>query len=66
MMARVVLLSQSTLMHERTFSEQVICVSYDSRCGMSAVAFCTAPPFGGPSCYSHLIVSDFFLYMYNN
>ena len=24
---------------------------YDSRCGMSDVAFCTAPPNGGPSCY---------------
>ena len=36
----------------RTFSEQVIAsIIYDSRCGMSDVAFRTAPPIGGPSCY---------------
>ena len=35
-----------------TFSEQVIAsIIYDSRCGMSDVAFCTAPPTGGPSCF---------------
>ena len=56
-MAGVVLLSRSIRpceskhVNTRTFSEQVIArILYDSRCGMSDVAFCTAPPFGGPSC----------------
>ena len=35
----------------RTFSEQVIAsIIEDSRCGMSVVAFHTAPPIGGLSC----------------
>ena len=56
-MAGVVLLSRSTHpcepMHgrARTFSEQVIpSIIYDLRCGISDVAFRTAPPFGGLSC----------------
>ena len=27
-------------------------IIYDSRCGMSDVAFCSAPPIGGPSCFN--------------
>ena len=42
-MAGVTSLSRSTVMHER-FS-----IIYDSRHGMSDVAFCTAPPIGGLS-----------------
>ena len=35
-----------------TFSEQHIAsIIYDTRCGMTDVAFRTAPPIGGPSCY---------------
>ena len=56
-MAGVVLLSWSIRpcesMHgnARTFSEQVIAsIIYDSRGGMSDVAFRTAPPIGEPSC----------------
>ena len=34
--------------HARTFSEQVkASIIYDNRCGMSDVAFRTAPPIGG-------------------
>ena len=54
-MAGVVLLSRSIRPCEsgnaRTFSQKVIAsIVYDSRCGMSDVAFCTAPPLGGASC----------------
>ena len=46
-----------------TFSEQVIAsirpyIAYDSRCGMSDVAFHTAPPTGGPSCIDYEKVFD--------
>ena len=56
-MAGVILLSRSTRQCEsingnaRTFSEQVIAsITFDSRCGMSDVAFRTPLPIGGPSC----------------
>ena len=36
----------------RTFSQKVIAsIVYDSCCGMCDVAFRTAPPIGGPSCF---------------
>ena len=38
-----------------TFSEQVIAsIIYDSRCGTSDVAFCTAPPFGRPQILKYI------------
>ena len=56
-MPGVILLSQSPHPgesmhgHARTFSEQVIASIIDnSRCGISDVAFHTAPPIGGLSC----------------
>ena len=58
-MAGVVLLSRSICPREsmhsksRTFSQKVIVsIVYDSRRGMSDVAFRIAPPIGGPSCFS--------------
>ena len=43
----------------RTFSEQVIPrIIYDSRCGISNVAFRTAPSIGGPSCVSSHKLDD--------
>ena len=52
-----VLLSRSTRLcesmhgHASTTAEQVIAsIIDDSRCGISDVAFCTAPPIGGLSC----------------
>ena len=57
-MAGVILLSRSSRPcesmhgHARTFSEQVITsIIDDSRCGMSDLAFRTAPPIGGPPCF---------------
>ena len=56
-MAGVVLLSRSIRPresmhgHARTFSEQLIAsITHDSRCGMSDVAFRSAPPIGGLFC----------------
>ena len=41
-----------------TFSEQVIAsIIWDSRRGMSDVAFCTAPPIGWPSCQFYLQIA---------
>ena len=49
------------------FGKVIASIIYDSRCGMSDVAFCTAPPIGGPSCsnfaecqpeVAHDVVSD--------
>ena len=36
---------------------------YDSRCGMSDVAFRTIPPIGGPSCSSDFLI-DFAVQIY--
>ena len=46
------LLSRST----RTYDEQVIAsIIDDSRCGMSAVSFRTAPAIGGLSCFKGFV-----------
>ena len=62
-MAGVVLLSRSTRPcesmhgHAQTFSEQVIeSIIDDSRCGMSGVAFRTAQPIDGLSCFEGIVL----------
>ena len=59
LLSRSVRPCESTHAPARTFSQKVISnIIYYSRCGMSDVAFCTAPPIGGPSCVKSTSIAD--------